>query len=1011
MTAAELALRQGRAILFLAIAAAGAGLAVAATVPKGVYPEIVYEREQVVASLPGASVAAVQAGLTRRLEEELASVPGLATLRSRTIRGGVELSLYFVSGTDMDQAHALTLARVAEARQALPPEAEVTAERVLPSNFPILSINVEGPYPASQLYELTQYTVRPALAGLPGVGQVVVQSSDVPEVQVLLEPARLESAHLTVSQVASRLREANGVQTVSRLEQAHELVLGLVSGELRSVEEIGAVVVAGTAEQPVRLRDLGRIEESVAPRTTLIRVDGKPGVILNVTRRIGGDILELDQAVAKALAEVQGSLPPGVRFVPVYQQATFVEAAVKGVRDAVLFGALFAILVLALFLRDWRATLLAALSLPLTLAESLLVLKGFGQTLNLMTLGGLAISVGLVIDDAVVIIEAVHKHLEAGLPPREAARRGTEELFWPVIGTTATTVVVFLPLGLLGGVVGQFFVALSLSLASAVVLSLPMALAVLPSLAAGFLRPVRRASAGQGIVSGYARALAWSLDRRWLAPSLALFLVAGGVVAFLNVPTDFLPEADEGSYVVDYFAPVGASLEEVDALAAQIEDVLRTTPEVASFSRRLGTELGPATATLPSRGDIAVSLTPKRSRGGAEIMEEQRGRIAALVPGLRVEFIQVLADLLGDLEGAPQPVEVKLFGPDPEVLRTLAREASRRIRDVEGLVDFFDGDEGCTPELQLRVDALQAGRQGLSASEVARQLAGSSLGEVATQLRRPDHLEGVRVRASLEAGAAPAASFQQSAVLNPAGARVPALSLGQLERSCPTAQLLRENQRNLVHVTARLSRTSLGDALKAIRARLEGWELPVGYSWTLGGLYGQQRESFRALLEALAVALIAVTAVLLFQLRSARLAAAILAATPVALAAGMIVLTVAGISLNVSSMMGAIVLVGLVVKNGILLLDFAVLRAAEGLAPREAVLEAARSRLRPILMTTLATLVALIPLVLGLGEGSALHQPLAVLVVGGLAFSTAATLFLVPALSLGALRRFGPGRG
>jgi multidrug efflux pump subunit AcrB len=999
VTAAELALRQGRAILFVAVAAAVAGLLVIPLLPKGVYPEIVFEREQVVASLPGASLNMVEAGMTRRLEEELASVPGLSTIRSRTIRGAVELSLFFVSGTDMNQAHALTLARIAEARPSLPAEAEVTAERVLPSGYPILSVNVEGPYPPERLYELAQYTVRPALTGLPSVGRVTVQSSDIPEVQVLLDPARLEAAHLTVPQVAARLRDANSVQTVSRLSQAHELVLGLVTGELQGVDAVGAVVAGGTADLPVRVRDLGRVAEAVAPHTTLIRVDGQPGVILNVARRLGGDMLQLDDAVWAALRELQPALPPGVRFVPVYQQAVFVSEAVKGVRDAVLWGALFAVLVLALFLRDARATLLAALSLPLTLAATLLVLKALGQTLNLMTLGGLAIAVGLVIDDAVVIIEAVHKHLEAGLPAREAARRGTEELFWPVVGTTATTVVVFLPLGLLSGVVGQFFTALSVSLACAVVLSLPVALAVLPALAASFLKPVRRQSAGQRISEAYVRALGWTLDHRWLAPAIAVAIVAGGAVAFTLAGTDFLPEADEGAYVVDYFAPVGASLEDVDQLAQKVEDVLRATPEVTAFSRRLGAELGPATATLPSRGDIAVRLKADRGRGIEEIMDEQRQRVGAAVPGLRVEFIQVLADLLGDLEGAPQPIEVKIFGPDPLVLRELAKEAARKVQGVPGLVDFFDGDEGCTPQLGLRVDALQAGRQGLSAGEVAKQLAAANLGEVATQLRRPDHLEDVRVRID-RPDAAPEASFQQASVLNASGARLPALALGQLEPGCPAAQQLRENQRNMVHLTSRLSHVSLGTALGSIRERLAGWQLPVGYSWNLGGLYDQQRQSFKALLAALAIALIAVTAVLLLQLRSVRLALTILAATPVALASGLIVLVIAGVSLNVSSMMGAIVLIGLVVKNGILLLDVAQIRAAEGSSAREAVLAAARLRLRPILMTTLATLVALIPLVVGLGAGAALHQPLAVVVVGGLAFSTAATLFLVPALAL-----------
>ncbi len=1012
MSAAALALRHGRGILFLSVAAALAGLVVAGRLPKGVYPEVTFPREQVVASLPGAPAELVLAGVTRPLEAALASVPGVEQVRSKTIRGATELSLFFSADTDLAQAHPLVLARLSEARSSLPPEVDITSERVLASAFPILSLNVEGDLPAPQLYEIAQYTLRPALSGLPGVGAVTVQSSDVPEVQVLLDPARLLAARLTVPQVAERLRNANSVQTVARLADRHELALGVVTGELRELAEVASVVVGGTSDRPLRIADLGKVVEATAPRTTLIRVDGKPGVILNIARRVGGDILQLDEAVQARLAQIKPSLPPGVVIRPVYQQAAFVADAVAGVRDAVLFGALFAVLVLLAFLRDLRATLVAAVSLPLTLAAALLPLLALNQTLNLMSLGGLAVSVGLVIDDAVVIVEAVHKHLEAGLSPGEAARRGTDELFWPVVGTTATTVVVFLPLGLLTGVAGQFFSALSLSLAAAVVISLPIALAVLPSLAARFLRPTARASAGQGAASRYATLLESALRHPLLVLLAALLLVGGGVFAGSKVATDFLPEADEGGYVIDYFAPVGAALAETDALASRLEDVLRKTPEVEAFSRRLGAELGPPVATLSSRGDIAVRLKSNRKREVDEIIDEQRKAFAEAVPGLRVEFVQVLADMLGDLQGSPEPIEIKVFGPDAKVVRALAVQVAEKLKDAPGLVDLFNGDEGCAPELDLRIDALQAGRQGVDASSVGKQLAGAFLGEVATQLRRPDHLEGVRVRLDIPGGGESAApeALEEQRLTSAQGALVPVRALARAERSCPAAALLRSNQRNMAHVTARLSGVSLGPAVDTVRARLKNFALPVGYTWELGGLYDQQQASFKSLLSVLLIALVAVAAVLLFQLRSLGRTLAVLAAAPLALAGGVATLWLTKTSLNVSSLMGAILLVGLVVKNGILLLDHALLSEEAGVAPREALLEAARARLRPILMTTLATLAALLPLVLGLGAGGALHRPLAIAVLGGLSFSTAATLFVVPALAL-LLRPRAPSAG
>jgi multidrug efflux pump subunit AcrB len=988
MSFAALALRHGRGLFFISAVAAIAGFFAATKLPKGVYPEVTFPREQVVASLPGAPAATVLTGVTRPLEAALAAVPGVQSVRTKTIRGAVELSLFFSEDTDMAQAHPLVLSRLAEARAGLPPETEVTAERVLASAFPILSLNVEGPYPSEQLYELAQYTLRPALSGLPGVGLVSVQSSEVPETLVLLDPARLRAAHLTVPQVADKLRAQNRVQTVARLDDGHELSLGVVTGELTDAAQISQAVVGGSSAQPLRIADLGTVSRGIAPHTSLIRVDGKPGAILNIARRPSGDILALDEAVRARLEELKPSLPPGIVLKPVYQQAAFVADAVRGVRDAVLFGALFAVVVLALFLRDLRATLVAALSLPLTMGATLLVLRMLGQTLNLMSLGGLAIAVGLVIDDAVVIVEAVHRHLEAGLSPAESARRGTDELFWPVVGTTVTTIVVFLPLGLLGGVAGQFFASLSIALAIAVALSLPVALAVLPSVAAAVLRP---APLRPFVLAGKYVAALGRAKPLWVCVAAALVVVLG-VFAGLRLETGFLPEADEGSYVIDYFSPVGASLREADAFATRIEEVVAKTYETESFSRRLGAELGPPVATLPSRGDVAVRLKSKRKRSIDEVMDDQRKQLAAAVPALRVEFVQVLADMLGDLQGSPEPVELRLVGPDAAVLRGLAHDAATRIKDVPGLVDLFDGDEGCAPELDLRIDSLQAGRQGLSAQSVADQLGGAFLGEVATQLRRPDHLEDVRVRSAV---AADSPVELQAAMVEGS----PMSALAAVERSCPPAALLRFNQRNLVHVTARLSGTDLGTAVAKVRERMRGLTMPVGYSWELGGLYEQQRESFSSLLLVLAAAVLAVLAVLLFQLRSFGWSLAVLAPAPVALAAGALTLFVTGTPLNVSSLMGGILLVGLVVKNGILLLDHALAARAAGANTRDAVLTAARERLRPILMTTLATIAALIPLVLGLGAGGELHRALAITVVGGLALSTAATLFLVPALA------------
>lgn len=1004
MSIGSFALRHGRAFSFFAILAAVGGALVAKRLPKGIYPEVSFPREQVVATLSGAPAETVLAGVTRPLEEVVATIPGLVRVRSRTVRGAAELSLYFAPDADMAALHPQILARTAESRASSPPGTEVTATRVLASGFPILSLNVEGPYPASQLYLLAQYTLRPALSGLPSAGLVSVQSSDVPELDVLLAMNRLAAAHLTIPQVAERLRQHNQVQSVARLTDLHELSLGVVTGSFQSAEEISNTVVGGTDINPLRVNDLGVVVEGLAPQTTIIRTDGHPGVILNVGRRPGGDALELAAAVQSRLADLRSALPPGVTITPVYMQSEFISEGVRGVGDAVLFGTLFAVLVLAAFLRDWRATLVVACSLPLTLGATLLALAALGQTLNLMSLGGLAVAVGLVIDDAVVVVEAIHRHLESGASPGVAAQRGTDELFWPVVGTTLTTVVVFLPLGFLSGVVGQFFLSLSLALASAVLISLPVALLVLPSLAARWLKGLPQSSHSKASSRLLMRLQTAVLGRpgRALALTAAFLLVA--VFLSIRLPTDFLPEADEGSYVIDYFAPVASSLAETDRLAQLIEGVLRATPEVTAFNRRLGTELGPPVATLPSRGDIAVRLSSRRHRGIDEIWDAQREAVARLVPGVRVEFVQVLSDMLGDLQGSPEPIEVKVFGKDREVLSRTAADITKRIREAPGLVDFFGGDEGCAPETDVRIDSFAASRVGLSTGAVADQLTAAFTGEVATQVRRSDRLEDVRVKQSgIDSLSPPApAALEEARVIAPNGAVVPIAALARVSRACPSAVLLRENQRNMVHLTARLSGTSLGTAAAEIRQRLKGLQLPVGYTWELGGLLDQQRSSFRSLAMVFLAALASVFGVLLFQLRSFRYSAAVLAAAPVAVAGAVIALSAAGVSLNVSSLMGVILLVGLVVKNGILLVDQAIVSQDSGMGRREAFVSATRIRLRPILMTTVATLVALLPLVLGIGSGGVLLKPLAIAVVGGLFFSTLATLVLVPLLAGGA---------
>jgi multidrug efflux pump subunit AcrB len=625
----------------------------------------------------------------------------------------------------------------------------------------------------------------------------------------------------------------------------------------------------------------------------------------------------------------------------------------------------------------------------------------FGQTLNLMSLGGLAVAIGLIVDDAIVIVESIVRHLEDGEPVAAATEHGTRDLFAAVLGTTLTTVVVFAPLALLSGVVGSFFGALAITLSSAVVLSLIVAVTIVPLVASRLLRP--RPARGPSRFAAAYRARVARLVRHPIASVIAVVALAviGGFAARAT-STGFLPRMDEGAMVVDFLLPQGTSLDETDRIAHRLDRILVTTPGVVAFTRRTGTEMGPPTATQQNRGDVLVRLAPRGQRRSVyEIMEEVRRRVAAEVPEARVELVQVLQDMLDDLSGSPHPIEVHIFGPDPRALEQLAGQAARRLEDLPALEDVASGVAGSVPVLRADIDPVAAERLGVTASQVADDLRVALAGRVAGQVRRGDQSYGIRVRAP------DATRFDASALpdfpLAYADTTVPLSAVARVHRPVGPAVLMRENLRQVIVVTAGLAAgADLGAATREVAERLRELPLPAGYRLEVGGQVDSARRTRRELARVFGLGIALVLAVLLIQLRSLRLALVVLLGAPLALVGAMITLVATGIPLDASSLMGCILLAGLVVKNGILLLEYAQQQPVDDFA--EAVARAGARRLRPILMTTAATIAGLVPLALGIGAGSELQRPLAVATIGGLVLSTLVTLFAVPALACAVMR-------
>jgi len=750
----------------------------------------------------------------------------------------------------------------------------------------------------------------------------------------------------------------------------------------------------------LRLQDIAEVREGVEDRRTLITGNGQPAALINISRQIGGNILQIAGDIKQSAANLGSAIPSTLRLSVVYDLAEFVHSAIANVRDAILLGGLLAVLILFVFLREGRTTLIAATSLPLSVIGTFFFVKLFGGSLNLMSLGGLAIAIGLIIDDAVVVMENIYRHLGLGESPPQAAELGTRELLGPVVGSTATTLVVFLPLGLLKGVVGDFFSALCLTLGVSVLLSLVFAVTFIPLLSQRFLSPGAHRVSSERFIEpvnrAYERAVRWALGHRRIVVAVTAASVLLGVFLYTRLETGFLPEMDEGGYVLDYWTPPGTSLAETDSILWRIEERVQRMPETASFSRRTGAELG-LFATEQNKGDILVKVKPRsqRKRSTDEVIADLRSQIQQNVPGIQVEFIQILQDMIGDLEGSPEPVEIKLFGSSMAVLAQAADEIGAKIQKIPGIVDYKGILKG-NPEIVFHVDSALAGRLGLTVDQVSQQVSAGLLGLTQTSFREADRTVGIRVRFP-DGFRMDYANIRQYPIVTASKQIVPLGSIAQVEEVRGATQLNRENQRLMAALTARLENRDLGSAIRDVQRVMHEVRLPLGCTYEIGGQYESQQSSFRDLLRVLCLALAAVFSVLVMQFRSFHPALIILSAAPLSLLGVFAMLELTGTPLNVSSFMGIILMMGLVVKNGIILFEYVHrLWEEEKLPLDEALVAAGRIRVRPILMTTLATLFGLLPLALGLGAGAELQKPLALAVIGGLLLSTFITLLVMP---------------
>ena len=1003
------AVHHSLAIAFISVALCLAGVYAAFKLPSSVFPQTNFPRVVILVDNGVMPADEMMATITRPIEEAMKDIPGAVTVRSATGRGSAEINVFFNWQVNMIQSELYVNSRLSQIRSELPATATTTVWRLTFSAFPIIGVSLISPQRSiTELWETARYELKPRFLRIPGVARVDLVGGRRPEYHVVVDPALLQAANLSLAQVTDALVRNNLIAPTGMHEENYTLYLAVVDGRVHSIADIENLTVTFVNGHPVRIKDFARVERGPEPVFNVVTAEGRNAVLLNIRSQPDGSTLDIANALQQVLQALRKELPPDLKMAYYYDQSLFVRASVRSVWDAIGFGLILSVLILYCFLKNWGITFTAILVIPVTVLITLVAMWVVGLSFNLMTLGGIAAAIGLVIDDAIVVVEAIYAKIAHGLPRLEAIQVAMSELFRPLVGSTLTPVVVFLPLAFLEGITGVFFRALALTMVVALLTSLVLAVTLTPSLAAWLTRDTGHLEHGHApqseeggfllrrVLQVYEAAVRAALRRSWLTLGACAVVLLLGIGIYQRLDSEFLPAMDEGAFVIDYVAPPGTSLTETDRQLLLAEQILLATPDIESFSRRTGARLALAIAE-PNTGDFLVKLKPDRKRLTEEVISELRAKLNSTLPGIEWEFPGVLSDLVGDLTWSPDPIEVKLFSTDIEFLKKKAPEVEEQLKKIRGVVDTKDGLIYAGPTISLRVRSTDVEGFGLNAADVAAAVNTAMLGQEASTVLEGDRIVNVRVladRSSIDR----IARLRALPLRTAQGTLVKLSQVTDLVEEPGQLELRREDLRQDVAVTARLEGRDLGSAMAEIQQKLsQDKTIPPG-TIEFGGLYQQQQESFRNLMLVLAMAIFLVFTVLLIEFRSFYEPVAIVFGAVLALFGTVLALWITGTSLNVVSFLGAIIGVGIVAKNGILMLDFVEHLRAEGASLEDALVRSGHRRLRPVLMTSLAAAFGMLPLAYGIGRGADMLKPLAIAVIGALCISVLLSLVATPAV-------------
>ena len=993
-----------RSILFALSLFAFAGIFVVNRMPVSLFPQVIFPRVVINMDAGDRPAERMVIEATVPAEEAVRSVPGVLSVRSTTTRGSADLSINFAWGIDMVSAMLQVESALNQIRSKLPPTLAFTVRRMEPTVFPVLGYSLTSDEQSQiDLRDIAQYQLKPLLTSIPGVATVEVLGGALAEYQVILNQARLNSFGLNMDDVAKALSAANVIQAVGRMEQNYKLYLLLANTQLQNPKQIAQTVLRSGRNGLVFLEDVAQVVKTTAPQWQRVTADGKDAVLFQIIQQPDGSTVDISHAVQEKLADFKKHAPAAVKIAKWYDQSDLIVASALSVRESLLIGLGLAVVILLVFLGNGKIALIAAITVPMALAATTLILYVTGQSFNIMTLGGMAAAVALIIDDAIVMIEHIMRRLRDGFGSTlERIHYAAAEFSKPLAASSAATIVTHIPLAFLSGVSGSFFKALSLTIASVLGISFIIAWLAVPILAAHSLSAKDlEHSAGSKITGWFHQHYAGLMQRVLLRPlfvmAVLVLVLIIGFFAEQHNGSGFMPAMDEGGFILDYRAASGTALSETDRLLRQVETIVQNTPEVETYSRRTGLSLG-GHITEANEGDFFIKLKPLPRRPLAEVMDNIRQRIIIHVPGLEVEMAKLMEDMIGDLTAVPQPIEIKLYADDGELLTTLAKKIANELEQITGVVDINNGVIPSGDALNIRVFRNKAALEGLSVDDIKLALNNYLTGTISTQIQ--EGIKMINVRLWIPEGERSGVSALENLRIRALdGHLIPLKRIAEITTEVGQAQINRDNLKRMVAITARINGRDMGSTIADIIKTLDQpTMLPREVYYQLGGLYAQQQIAFRDMLVVFMAAVALVFVLLVYLYESFRVALAMILTTLSSMAAVFMGLWLTNTELNIMAIMGMTMVIGIVTEVAIFY--YSEYESISDTDRFQRMITAGNNRMRPIAMTTIAAIFALLPLAIGIGAGSEMLKPLAIALLSGLIVQVPLVLIVLPVLLL-----------